>query len=84
MRDKLFYAICEIIEKHNNKLYRGEEIEKFERSFNATIYTFDARDLRESIDEVLDLIGDFFVKGLSLSNKEVKNEPKDNNHNTNL
>lgn len=69
MRDKLFSAIGEIIEKHNNELYRGEEIENFETSLNATIYTLDAQDLRESIDEVLDLIGDFFVKGLSLSNK---------------
>lgn len=69
MRDKLFSAIGEIIEKHNNELYRGKEIENFERSLNATIYTLDAKDVRESIDEVLDLIGDFFVKGLSLSNK---------------
>ena len=69
MRDKLFSAIGEIIEKHNNELYRGEEIKNFETSLNATIYTLDAKDLRESIDEVLDLIGDFFIKGLSLNNK---------------
>lgn len=69
MRDKLSSAIGEIIEKHNNELYRCEGIKNFERSLNATIYTLDAQDLRESIDEALDLIGDFFVKGLSLSNK---------------
>jgi hypothetical protein len=69
MRDKLFSAIGEIIEKHNNEFYRNEEIKNLESSLNATIYTLDALDVRESIDEILDLIGDFFVKGLSLSNK---------------
>lgn len=69
MRDKLFSAICGIIEKHNNELYRVEGIKNFERNLNATIYTLDAQDVRESVDEILDLIGDFFVKGLSLSNK---------------
>lgn len=69
MRDKLFSAICSRLEKHNNEDYRCKEITNLEIAYDATIYTLDAKDMRDAANEIIDLIGDFFIKGISLTNK---------------
>ena len=67
MRDKMFLAICNKLEKHNNNDYHCKEITNLENIYNATIYTLDAKDMRDAVNEIIDLIGDFFIKGISLS-----------------
>ena len=68
MRQKMFEAICDILTRHNNEDYNCAELMALEDEYNATVYTFDASDLRLATNEIIDLIADFFIKGIELGN----------------
>ena len=68
MRQKMFEAICDILTRHNNEDYNCAELMTLEDEYNATVYTFDASDLRLATNEIIDLIADFFIKGVELGN----------------
>lgn len=70
MRQKMFEAICDILTRHNNEDYNCAELMELEDKYNATIYTFDASDLRLAANEIIDLIADFFIKGIELRNEK--------------
>lgn len=74
MRQKMFEAICEILTRHNNEDYNCAELMALEDEHNATVYTFDASDLRIATNEIIDLIADFFIKGIELGNGKERGE----------
>lgn len=77
MRQKMFEVICDILTRHNNEDYNCAELMTLEDEYNATIYTFDASDLRLATNEIIDLIADFFIKGIELGNGKEKKGGKE-------
>lgn len=66
MRELLFKAIADILDKHDNDTYHTEDLEIVERIESAKVLAMDACDEREAINEIIDLIAGFFIKGESL------------------
>ena len=76
MRDIFLNEIFGIFRKYDNDEYKNSEMESYASEMNATVFCYDARDVRQAANEIVDRLANIFIVGNSLKEKE-QNEKQD-------